>query len=172
MEEAVEISRPFVIRGLFCNIVLECHPTDPLAMFNRFASAMREDFVHSRRHVLNLNNEQIADLANNDLLKAINAIFEQVGKTNASFGIDMPTEQEHDEIYDEGEYDPLAEAFFDESAPLLNGDQQFIFDTIAPHIDNSEGGLYNFDAPGGSGKTFLANVLLAYTRKDDKIAKF
>ena len=66
---------------------------------------MREDFVHSRRHVLNLSNEQIADLANNDLLKAINAIFEQVGKTNASFGIDMPTEQEHDEIYDEGEYD-------------------------------------------------------------------
>ena len=33
-----------------------------------------------------------------------------------------------------------------------------------------EGGLYNFDAPGGSGKTFLANVLLAYVRKDDKIA--
>eukprot|EP00956_Cyclotella_meneghiniana_P009871 scaffold13641_cov42-Cyclotella_meneghiniana.AAC.15 len=92
MEEAVEISRPFVIRGLFCNIVLECHPTDPLAMFNRFAT------------------------------------------------------------------------------PLLNEDQRLIFDIIAPHIDNSEGGLYNFDAPGGSGKTFLANVLLAYTRKDDKIA--
>ena len=96
--------------------------------------------------------------------------FDHVGKTNAPFGIDMPTEQEHDEIYDEGEYDPLAEAFFDESAPLLNEDQRLIFDIIAPHIDNSEGGLYNFDAPGGSGKTFLANVLLAYTRKDDKIA--
>eukprot|EP00956_Cyclotella_meneghiniana_P038178 scaffold149794_cov40-Cyclotella_meneghiniana.AAC.3 len=170
MEEAVEISRPFVIRELFCNIVLECHPTDPIAMFNQFASAMREDFIHSRRNVLNLNNDQITELANNDLLRAINVIFEEVGKTNASFGLDMPTEQEQDEIYDEGEYDPLAETFFEESAPLLNEDQRLIFDTIAPHIDNLEGGLYNFDAPGGSGKTFLANVLLAYVRKDDKIA--
>lgn len=38
------------------------------------------------------------------------------------------------------------------------------------HIDSGEGGLYNFDAPGGSGKTFLANVILAYARKDDKVA--
>jgi hypothetical protein len=30
--------------------------------------------------------------------------------------------------------------------------------------------LYNFDAPGGSGKTFLANVILAYVRQSGCIA--
>jgi ATP-dependent DNA helicase PIF1 len=38
------------------------------------------------------------------------------------------------------------------------------------HLDNDEGGLYNFDAPGGSGKTFLANIILAYVRKEGKVA--
>ena len=45
-----------------------------------------------------------------------------------------------------------------------------IFEQIMGHIDNNEGGLYRFDAPGGSGKTFLANLILAYVRKQNHIA--
>jgi hypothetical protein len=83
----------------------------------------------------------------------------------------VPTEeQEVNEIYDEAEFDPTAESFFNEFSALLNDEQRTIFEIIKSHIDNEEGGLYSFDAPGGSGKTFLANVILAYVRKDSKIA--
>ncbi len=59
---------------------------------------------------------------------------------------------------------------FKNGSPLLNDDQQHIFHTIKEPIDNTKGGLYNFDAPGGSGKTFLANVILAYVRQSGRIA--
>ena len=53
---------------------------------------------------------------------------------------------------------------------LLNDGQRHTFHTIKEGIDNNKGGLYNFDAPGGSGKTFLANVILAYVRQNGRIA--
>lgn len=56
MEEAVQISHAFVIRELmFCNILLHCHPTDPRGIFDQFCNSMREDFVHRRSGVLNMN---------------------------------------------------------------------------------------------------------------------
>jgi hypothetical protein len=112
-------------------------------------------------------------LSHNDLLlKSINESFEDNGKTNESFVIDLPSTEFDDvnEIDDEAEYDPNAEVFFEDNVHLLNDDQRAIFDTIKIKIDAGEGGMYNFDAPGGSGKTFLANVILAYAGKNDKLA--
>ena len=37
-------------------------------------------------------------------------------------------------------------------------------------IDSGDGGLHKIDAPGGSGKRHLANLILAFVRKDGKIA--
>ena len=37
-------------------------------------------------------------------------------------------------------------------------------------IDNNAESLFNIDAPGGTGKTFVCNVLLAYVRKQHKTA--
>ena len=88
----------------------------------------------------------------------------------------MPEELDDiQEIFDEAEFDPDTESFYTRrtlhSSTIYNDQQRGIFDTLKEHnIDNDEGGLYNFDAPGGSGKTFLANVILAYVRKDDKVA--
>jgi hypothetical protein len=171
MKEAVEISTPFVIRQLFANILLHCNPTDPKAIFDEFSDAMKEDFVHKRAGVLNLILDEINRLALNDLLSCLNTIFEDNGKSNESFGMSMPEDLDDvEEIFDEAEFDPDAESFFQDSYSLLNDEQRDIFETLKVHLDNDEGGLYNFDAPGGSGKTFLANVILAYVRKEGKVA--
>ncbi|KAL7481391.1 hypothetical protein ACHAW6_009557 [Cyclotella cf. meneghiniana] len=171
MAEAVQISHPFVIQELFCNILLNCNPTNPRTIFEQLSSSMREGFVKHREGILNLTDDEVEIIAFNDLLHAINNTLEDRGKTNSYFGIDMPSETEDsEEIIDEAEFDPQAQSFFDECSPLSNEGQQSVFDTIKTHIDNKEGGLYNIDAPGGSGKTFLANVILAYVRKDNHIA--
>lgn len=112
MNEAVDIATPFVIRQLFANILLHCNPTDPKAIFDQFADAMKEDFVHRRSGALNLTAETINKLAMNDLLKTMNSIFEDYAKTNDSFGIDMPddTMEDIEEIFDEAEFDPDADS--------------------------------------------------------------
>ena len=37
-------------------------------------------------------------------------------------------------------------------------------------IDNNDGGILLLDAPGGTGKTFLINLILAKLRSEGKIA--
>ena len=69
----------------------------------------------------------------------------------------------------ESEIDPDVDDFFNKNNNLLNHDQRRIFFTIKDCVDNEVGGLYNFDAPGGCGKTFLSNVILAYIRLNKKL---
>ena len=66
------------------------------------------------------------------------------------------------------EINPDAHDFFNQNQNLLNHDQRKIFFTIS--VDSEVGGLYNFDGPGGCGKIFLSNVILAYIRLNKKKA--
>jgi ATP-dependent DNA helicase PIF1 len=59
--------------------------------------------------------------------------------------------------------------YVDENISLLNEDQKFAYNTIMNAFHNN-GGFFFLDAPGGTGKTFLINLILASIRKDNKIA--
>ncbi|KIH47189.1 hypothetical protein ANCDUO_22754 [Ancylostoma duodenale] len=54
--------------------------------------------------------------------------------------------------------------------PLLVNDQKLAYDAIMHMIRQGNGGLFFFDAPGGTGKTFLINLLLAEIREQNEIA--
>lgn len=64
----------------------------------------------------------------------------------------------------------LLEKYANEKRALLNIDQREIYDTIMNSIVENEGGIYFLDAPGGTGKTFLINLLLAEVRKKEQVA--
>ena len=44
------------------------------------------------------------------------------------------------------------------------------FSSVVGIIDSDGEGLINTDAPGGTGKTFLAEVILSYIRKSGDVA--
>lgn len=57
----------------------------------------------------------------------------------------------------------------------LNGDQRAVFDAVITAIYNSNEGdqesrLFFVDGPGGTGKSFLYNVLLTYVQSQRHIA--
>lgn len=60
--------------------------------------------------------------------------------------------------------------FVTENEQLLNDDQKRVYTTIMNELNQNNGGLYFLDAPGGTGKTFLINVILAKVRLSNKIA--
>ena len=68
------------------------------------------------------------------------------------------------------EVDENTGEFYNVNNMKLNVGQQEQFNRVVHLINKDEGGLINFDAPGGSGKTFLAEVILAYVQKNNKIA--
>ena len=54
--------------------------------------------------------------------------------------------------------------------PLLVLDQRAAHNAILDRIERKAGGLLFLDAPGGTGKTFVINLLLAKIRQQSKIA--
>ena len=57
-----------------------------------------------------------------------------------------------------------------DNEPLLIPDQKHAYDTILHRIVSQSRGFLFLDAPGGTGKTFLINLLLAKVRSQRKIA--
>ncbi|XP_029657951.1 ATP-dependent DNA helicase PIF2-like [Octopus sinensis] len=70
----------------------------------------------------------------------------------------------------EDEMDPNTEECFNANIHMLNNDQRIIFENIQQRIDRNEGDLIFIDAPGGTGKTFLLNILLSYVHKNNQLA--
>ncbi len=57
LQEADQIASSNSIKGLFCNIILNCNPTKPEVLFNLFSEPMTEDFL--RRCQLGLGADEV-----------------------------------------------------------------------------------------------------------------
>jgi ATP-dependent DNA helicase PIF1 len=60
--------------------------------------------------------------------------------------------------------------FVTENIPKLNEEQKTVYDEVMVSVETEAGRLFFLDAPGGTGKTFLINLILATVRKDKNIA--
>jgi hypothetical protein len=54
--------------------------------------------------------------------------------------------------------------------PLPIRDQRAAYNAILHHVEENKRGIFFLDAPGGTGKTFILNLLLAKIRQRKKIA--
>ena len=78
--------------------------------------------------------------------------------------------QDHHDIVEENDLSvEKANMFYEANYPLLNKDQQDVFNYIKDLIvgKNKDGLLIFLDAPGGTGKTFTLNVLVTWMIKEN-----
>ena len=68
--------------------------------------------------------------------------------------------------YDVGQLDQHVSV----NEPLLVKDQRAAYNVILDLVNRKTGGIVFLDAPGGTGKTFVINLLLAKIRQQSKIA--
>ena len=174
MHEASTSNSAGQLRNLFVYILQFCSPAEPLTIFNEFKEVLMDDFLHERRITMPENDALLA--ATNDLLCSLDKQLFQYQRSVTGFGLpaanhvtvnNMAPGQSsaHDE-----ERDPTAESFFSEHIDLLNTEQRAIFNVVKEKFDRRLPGFIFIDAPGGTGKTFLTNVLLAYVRKSNEVA--
>ena len=172
LEDAVIFEMPFSLRQLYSTILIHCIPADPRSLLVRFKTELMEDFTLKRRQILTVIDEDTINiLSYNDLLCDIRSRIADAGFTLLDFGLDEPDEAllQSYSTTDEDDHAYL-QTYYETNRSKLTNDQEEIFNIIARHIDESSGGLYTIDAPGGCGKTFLCNIVLAYTRMQNKIA--
>eukprot|EP00121_Abeoforma_whisleri_P016726 Awhi_evm1s15336 len=160
--EAQNSEMPDKMRQLFVTILLFCNPGNAFELWEDFKDAMSEDFnQHANRYDLAL-----VDLE--DLLR-----LEK--KTLADFH--LPEVQNRNRqvnalIVEHRNYQIPSD--LQEKIDSLNVEQRLIFNEIIELLENESTNefakTFFVDGPGGSGKTFLYNTLLAAVRSKGHIA--
>ena len=183
MEEATVTRFPGGLRVLFALILIEGEATcDPLALWMRFRDAMCEDIAR-RQHTVRaagrrgLTEDQVREQA----LRKIATILRRLhGRTLAEYGLPVPPAPDADAVNEddadepqEGEpvFDPVALAErVERDEPRLTDDQRAVYDEVVRRLENGESGAVFLQAPGGCGKTYLENLLLAKVRSRGHVA--
>ncbi|GFV64164.1 ATP-dependent DNA helicase [Trichonephila clavipes] len=101
----------------------------------------------------------------------LHKILSITGNKLALYGLPEPVHDQPEltskDVLRETSYDVQAlRAYMAENVQRLTPDQQQAFIAITGMIGSERGGMVFLDAPGGIGKTFLLNLLLAFVRKE------
>ena len=180
LREATETQMPTQLRQLFVTIALFCEPADPAALFERHQAALAEDF--SRRHPA-LDADVVRSLALLDLERRL----QRAGKELADLRLPaVPPEHrllaaELEEaaelrrlppvIQEELAYDGQAlREQTDARLPTLLPSQRAVVDAVLAAVRERRPLAAYIDAPGGTGKTYTLNTLLAAVRADGEVA--
>lgn len=171
LREAAQTRMPASLRHLLATILSFEHPTNGRALFEAFQQELIEDFVHQRRQI-RFPEERLQAAAQNDAICDLQRRLQHHGLSTTYFGLPEANFDEENNINREAteDYDANATNFYQENIDSLNTDQRAAFNIIRTKIDVNEGGVFFIDAPGGTGKTFLLNVILSYARHRNQVA--
>jgi len=162
--EVVVDQMPYSLRHLFASVVAYCNPSNPLELWRRFANGLSEDYLRHLNGIHPARDIQNATDAKNAALSDIHKTLLQMGyslraylKLLAEF-----TGEDIDQIFDFVEY-PEEEPPVDNLANF-NQRQRAAFDRIMQAVQGAPvpRKLFFIDGPGGTGKSYLYNTLIAH----------
>ncbi|EEY60735.1 helitron helicase-like protein [Phytophthora infestans T30-4] len=191
LREAAEVKMPYQLRQLFGIILVYSMPGNAKDLWDRFKKDMSEDHARSieKRDADRLNvreeevrlrmaeykalknladylvsNQKSLDMYGLPLLADYDDVSAQVDDPDSA-SVDV-VQQEID-AYPQNELEHVAE-----QADHLNSNQRDIFDQVIAAVSRPVGGekLFFLDGPGGTGKSFLLEQILAHVRMQRKVA--
>ena len=171
LQEATLSASPSHLRSLFVTILVFCEPSNHLALLEKFKSSMSEDILYRMSKVCK---QPVDEFVTNELLTILENQLIVHGKSLSDFpGMPQPSETvtldrlSHELDFCPDEQKQLA----DKNELLLNEDQMKVYTAIIAAIDSdSKEKQFFVDGPGGSGKTFLYNTILARVRSQKRVA--
>ena len=175
LQDASVSDSPRKLRYLLAIILHWSKPSDPAQLWQGFKESLCEDIRHQHRlqygnSSLDFNN----DIFNEALILIEDAIFRMGGQEIHMYGLpatDRARTRVPREVMRELDYDiAQMNSIVEENVPKFTQDQGAVYNAILNDIKENKGSLFFLDAPGGTGKTFLINTLLAAVRKEKQIA--
>ena len=173
MAEATTSQFPGCLRLLFAIILAEGGATcDPVRLWTAHQVAMSQDIVRRQEQLRadgrpHMSEEEVT----HETLRRVGRCLQRLcGRTVGSFGLPEPpaAPQAADA---EPEFDRhQLEAYVVDNEQRLTADQRVVYDEVVSRLANGTGGVIFLQAPGGCGKTFLENVLLAKVRSQGEAA--
>eukprot|EP00889_Picochlorum_renovo_P006425 jgi/Picre1/33455/NNA_008779.t1 len=185
MDEAVREAMPCQLRMMFVEMLAFCNISDPKMLWNRYKTALSEDYLYEVDTKLKENPEDcIRDTVAEDehgrwswrAVLDIQDLLDEYKKTLKEFGIPRPpdhliTSEIEKEV---GGYFNFSYQDIEANVAKLNQQQRAAFDQILEAVNACESGrssgcnVFFLDGIGGSGKTFLYKTLLMKLRKQSQ----
>ena len=171
LEEAATWQSPVQLRHLFVTILLLCNPASPGQLWSAMAVHLSEDYVYrSRQNNPDSEDSSLVEAAQLSALHRIGALLGERGSALQNFD-DLPalaagfvpvdlgigdSELDVDHLRNEAH----------RNVRLLNAEQRRTFDAVTAAIESDaiRSRLFFVDGPGGTGKSFLFNTMIAYVK--------
>ncbi|XP_044597462.1 uncharacterized protein LOC123274027 [Cotesia glomerata] len=166
----------YKIRELFAVMLVFCQVGDPIKLWDKYRDNFTDDI--KRRMSRNRENSELdLDIVYNQcLINLEDMVIAMSGKTLLQFGLTSPSREQESVIINQQYLNELAYDIAKlteeviKSVPILNKEQKEAYESIFNSVVSDYGRLFFLDAPGGTGKTFLINLLLAKIRSEKSIA--
>jgi len=180
LEDGSSMLTGFQQRLLFAVILTECNSAEPKDLWERFKMSLTDDCIHQLIHKYGIHDPTIDERLSLGL-SLIQEIIQQSGKSLEDFGIPKPVYEfqlnniteysnRHEENSERTENLPVLRMEAERDLQKCNHLQRHAIDTILEHICLSNTALFFLDGPGGTGKTFVENLLLNTIRSQGNIA--
>jgi PIF1-like helicase/DNA helicase Pif1-like protein len=176
LQEAAEMRTGRQLRQLFVTILTECEPSNPAALWEQHRRSLSDDCAHQLR-ARRLRAEPTEQDEFNLALQLIEMDFDNRGKP---WPPELPRPTERFDLNDgrprmvaeELEYDAVEMGELRDRAEQLmrdNAPQRVAYERVCASARDQRGELFFLDGPGGTGKTFVENAILASLRADGLI---
>ncbi|KAG5517186.1 hypothetical protein RHGRI_037823 [Rhododendron griersonianum] len=165
LQEAAIMKTGYQLRRLFCVILTQCSPLQPLELWKRFFINICDDLAHKIRTLFAIPNPteiQIEDYG----LYLLNQMLEETGKSLHEFPpMPQPTENwstvvgnrlilEHRQLQIQAQ-----QVNTETNIGRLNIDQRNAYDAIICSVFGNKGTTFFLNGGAGTGKTFLYNTI-------------
>ena len=176
MIEAAAAQSPSRLRYLFAILLIACRLSNPRQLWESHKESLAEDILmQACRQNPGMDLVYTSDMFNQALIFIEDKVVEMSGKDLKELG--LPTPQRHlsdrlsREMLRETSYDvDELNKYLSANEPLLTRDQRTVYNAILNLVKKKTGGIFFLDAPGGTAKTFVINLLLEKIRQQSKIA--
>ncbi|XP_042243436.1 uncharacterized protein LOC121880347 [Homarus americanus] len=178
MQEAKISQSPANMRCLFAIILTACSPSNPAELWEIFKETLSEDYLMQHRRSMNDPDAPVSDLIFNQVLCHLKyKVLMMGGHVLTTYGIPraphVDNEQLCREYRRETNYNQEELAVqVDEQYQKLTEDQRSAYTAFLEMVNSEREDHKNIiflDAPGGTGKTYLQNLILAKIRSEGKI---
>jgi len=176
LREATTWQTGHQLRDLFVLLLLNCHPVDPLTLWNNHVEYLSDDCrvqLQNRYGIENPTPDQVISLALcrlREILRANNSTLEAHHLPLPQYEFQPLANGENHLFQDERNYDVnQVREVVNRDVRRLIVEQRHPYDTLCNAVENGQGGIFFLDGFGGTGKTFVINLVLTKLRSERKI---
>jgi len=177
LQEAGHMATGCQLRHLFATILLDCEPQNPQKLWDDHWQSITNDcsYILSTWGLLTtITPEHIKSYG----LQLVDGKLHAAGKSLKDYKItaptvsfDFPDENGHQLIIAERSFNYLElQKHITTNLPLLNPEQYHVFNSVIEVYESGKQKTFFLDGPGGTGKTFVENLILTYVHSKGYIA--